>query len=132
MDPEVYAALRALAASLPDVVVRPCWGEEGFFHHPPGCPKRHGTMFLSVRRDPRARYSVAVPTALYEAWFGARPARLRRREPRARSKLRHGPFVPHPQYAWNGWVAVENPAVSDVEAVAWAIREAYSRAVGGE
>ncbi|HEX2021459.1 MAG TPA: DUF6194 family protein [Candidatus Thermoplasmatota archaeon] len=126
-------AIRRLAEGLPDVVRRPCWGEEGFFHRPPGSTRRLGRLFLTIRDDPArgeggVRYSVALPPPLYAAWFGPPPARPRRREA-FESGRRHGPFRPHPVYAWAGWAQAVDPGPGDAEALARAVREAYGRAV---
>lgn len=120
--------LRACALALPDVVARPCWGEEGFFHHPPGSRRRDGRLFFSIRAGHPARFSVALPRETYLAWFGAPPPRPRRRE-RCATEARHGPFAPHPVYAWNAWAAASEPSEAEVALLALAIREAYGRAV---
>lgn len=113
--------VRAYALTLPDVRVAPCWGEVGFFHHPPHARR---ALFMTLKDD---TLSLPLPLATFEAWFGAPPARPRRGQ-RLVSSLRHGPFAPHPLYAWRGWVRAARLEEADVPVAALAVREAYDLA----
>lgn len=129
MEEPVVARVRAFARSLPDVREAPCWGEEGFFHEPPG---RRRCLFLTVREDAAGvALSLPLPRPTFEAWFGRPPARPRRGARLAVSAAR-GPFAPHPLYGWRAWVVASDPRDADVEALAWAVREAYGLAVARE
>lgn len=126
---DVVERVRAYALSLPEVRAGACWGEEAFFHQPPGGRR---CLFLTIRDEGgRPVLGMPLPRATFESWFGAPPARPRRGQ-RIASVARCGPFAPHRLYAWRAWVEAAAPEEEHVMAIAWAVREAYALAVARE
>lgn len=140
MTPETVIA--DLSARFDDVHPVESWGETALFHNPDGAMKR-GVYFATVKRKDGAhdrasaldragawRLNLGLPPAFYEARFGPRPARPARGGVVATGHDFTAPdeLMPHPVYAWMGWVAVVSPSRSTYDALAPLIGAAFDKA----
>jgi putative intracellular protease/amidase len=77
------------------------------------------------------RLAVGLPPAVYEQMFGPRPAR----PPKGGVVLADDDFtatdvlMPHPVYAWMGWVQVLSPSAETFAEMQPLLAEAYELAV---
>lgn len=109
-----YAGLRAIDA----------WGERSLFYNPDGRLAR-GVYFATIKqrdgvndracaldRDGVFRVNTGVSRATYTALFGPPPRRPARGRAVATGHdfTRLDTVMPHPVYAWMGWVCVLNPS----------------------
>ncbi len=141
MDAET--ALERVRARYDGLVSRDSWGEHALFYNPGGELPR-GAYFLTVKtRDgghDRAaaldrpgvyRVNFGVSKTTYEERFGPPPER----PPKGgvvdtgHDFSREDVLLPHPVYAWAGWVCVLSPAAETLESLWPLVDEAYERAV---
>lgn len=121
---ELAAAICALDPSIADDTN---WGERALFYNPERKRKKGIYIATFKLRDgdndsasqlgdgsERYRFNIGLDPADYVARFGARPPR-----PAAGDVVATGhdfsipgEIMPHPVYAWMGWVAVINPPKS--------------------
>jgi hypothetical protein len=119
------------------------WGERALFYNHDGDLPR-GTYFLTVKehdgdndraseldRPGTYRVSFAPSAAGYRERFGAPPDRPARGGVVATGHdfARVDELLPHPVYAWAGWVCVLSPTAETVEELWPLVDEAYERAV---
>ena len=130
-------------SSFADTVQADSWGESGIFYNPGGIRKR-GVYVLTIKqrdgandrasqldRDGVYRVNFGLPRALYCQYFGAPPPRPSKGcavcLPYDFSTL--DTLLPHPVYAWMGWVCVLNPSAETYETIKPLIRASYEFAV---
>lgn len=118
------------------------WGERGIFYNPYNKLKR-GIYVLTVKekdgendqgsklnRENIYRVNLGVRKATFQEMFGAVPKR-----PRKGGIVDMGydfaainQILPHPVYAWMGWICSLNPSQKTFEALKPYIQEAYEYA----
>lgn len=124
---------------LKDVVLVNSWGEEGIFYNPQQKLKR-GVYILTIKekdgtndkssnlnRDNIFRVNLGIRKATFKKLFGEIPKRP------AAGCIVHMEYdftatdkiIPHPVYAWMGWISVLNPSAETFEALKPLIEEAY-------
>ncbi len=136
------AAFEARLAALPEVLVKPSWGEAAHFVKP-GCALPSGAYFATIKErdgpndaasrlgDGRWRISLGIGRAAFAERFGTPPSR-----PARGGTVEGGwPFdmadrlMPHPVYGWMGWVAAVSPGPALLADV-WPLAEiAHARAL---
>ena len=119
------------------------WGEKGIFYNPGRALKR-GVYVLTVKekdgqhdrasslnRPGMYRVNVGIRKATFQKLFGTLPAR-----PAAGGVVAMDcdfaavdTLLPHPVYAWMGWVSVLNPSPQTFEQLKPLVLEAYEFAV---
>lgn len=113
-----------IVAELPGVIEKSSWGETAYFYNP-GNVLKNGTYFATIKekngdndrgsdldREGVWRLNIGVPKASYHEMFGPFPDRP------GKGCTIDGPWdftqidmiMPHPVYAWMGWVAVLSPS----------------------
>lgn len=125
--------------ALKDVVLVESWGEKGIFYNPGKVLKR-GVYVLTLKekdgdndkasllnREGVYRVNVGLRKASFIQRFGYIPKR-----PAAGKVVQmeydfadSDKIMPHPVYAWMGWVCVLNPSVKTFEELKPLIQEAY-------
>ena len=131
-----------ITRTLEGVVPTEAWGETAFFYNP-GQQLKRGTYFATLKqkdgdndrasaldRDGVFRLNIGLPVPDYTELFGERPARPPMGEPVT------GPWdftaldtlMPHPTYAWMGWVAVLNPSRPTFELCVPMLASAHAKA----
>jgi hypothetical protein len=141
MRPEEVMA--AILARYPGVVPKASWGETSLFVNPGG-QLTSGVYFCTLKdhdgahdraarldRDGVYRLALGLPQATYGQWFGARPAR-----PPKGGVVDTGHdftqlnlLMPHPVYAWMGWVQLLSPSRETFEALLPLLDEAHQAAL---
>ena len=131
-----------LVARFPEVGPVASWGETALFVNPEGRLKR-GVYFATIKEkdgpNDRAsaldrtgvwRLNVGLPPATYEALFGPRPAR----PPKGGAVSTGHDFsatdtlLPHPVYAWMGWVCILCPSRERYDGLAPLLEAAFDKA----
>ncbi len=140
---ELQTILDDICTSLEGVVPKPSWGETALFYNP-GLMLPNGVYFCTFKdRDgahDRAsalgrpgvfRVSIGVSPETYVKRFGSRPAR-----PPKGSIVDTGHdfasldvLMPHPVYAWMGWVQILSPTETSYAQVRPLIEEAHRVAI---
>lgn len=137
---DVVAALTARFAGL---APKASWGETSLFYNPDGVLP-NGVYFATVKEHDGAndsasqldrpevyRVALGLPRARYEQLFGARPAR----PPKGGIVASGHDFtatdvlMPHPVYAWMGWVQVLSPSENTFTGMQPLFAESYDAAV---
>lgn len=135
--------VEALVASLPDVAPKPSWGETALFYNPHGLLP-NGVYFCTLKDHDGAndrasnldragifRVAIGLPTETYVSLFGPKPARPAKggSVTTGHDFTRVNELMPHPVYAWMGWVQILSPTKEGFAAVLPLIEAAYHRAV---
>ena len=122
MEPEEI--LNHITKRYPDTVVLSAWGEKAVFYNPKNKLKR-GVYFATVKekdgvhdkasnlnRPNVYRLSIGIPRDVYLQMFKRVPMR-----PHKGGVVETGNdftsldvFLPHPVYAWMGWITINNPS----------------------
>lgn len=122
-----------------DTTLVESWGEKGIFYNPNGVLKR-GVYVLTIKekdgdndkasllnRDNVYRVNVGLRKQTFVERFGYIPER-----PSAGKIVKMNydftildTIIPHPVYAWMGWVCVLNPSDKTFEELKTMIRESY-------
>jgi hypothetical protein len=137
---DVLAALEARFAGL---APKATWGETSLFYNPDGVLP-NGVYFCTIKEHDGAndrasqldrpgvfRLAVGLPPGRYEQMFGPRPAR----PPKGGVVLTADDFtatdvlMPHPVYAWMGWVQVLSPSAATFAEMQQLLADAYALAV---
>lgn len=125
--------------TLKDVVLVNSWGEQGIFYNPQQKLKR-GVYILTIKekdgtndkssnlnRDNIFRVNLGIRKETFKKLFGEIPKR-----PAAGCIVNMeydftatDKIIPHPVYAWMGWISVLNPSTETFEALKPLIEEAY-------
>lgn len=115
------------------------WGEKGIFYNPDHVLKR-GVYVLTIKekdgdhdkgsnlnRNGIYRVNIGLRKPTFQQLFGAIPAR-----PEAGGIVnmdcdftRTDTILPHPVYAWMGWISILNPSEDTFEKMKPLIQEAY-------
>lgn len=115
------------------------WGEKGIFYNPYNTLKR-GVYVLTIKekdgdndkssnlnRDNTFRVNLGIRKKTFEGLFGEIPKR-----PSAGNIVDMNydfaevdKIIPHPVYAWMGWISVLNPSKETFETLKTFIEEAY-------
>lgn len=134
--------IAAIDARFEGLTPKASWGETSLFYNP-GLALPNGVYFCTVKDHDGAndsasrldrpgvfRLALGLPVARYEALFGPRPQR-----PSKGGTVVTGhdftaldALVPHPVYAWMGWVQILSPSRSSFDAMMPLLKEAHSRA----
>ncbi|WP_218563976.1 DUF6194 family protein [Marinospirillum perlucidum] len=119
------------------------WGEEAFFYNPDQRLPR-GVYFATLKdkngehdqasaldREGVYRLNFGVSSATYQQHLGSKPAR-----PAAGQVVNLdmdftclNKLLPHPVYAWMGWMSILNPDASSLQTLQPLLDEAYERVV---
>lgn len=138
-EADVHARLQT---ELPDAHRVSSWGEVGYFFNP-GRTLKRGVYICTVKNKDGAndkgsqlsrpgiyRVNIGLPPDAYGEKFGPRPQR-----PRKGGVVdvpydfsRPGALMPHPVYAWMGWVCILNPSAEQFDACLPLIRLAEAKA----
>lgn len=126
---EEAALHERLRTLLPHASVADSWGETGYFHNP-GNQLKRGVYICTVKsrdgendaasklnREGVYRLNIGLPKSEFASLFQAPPPRP------ANGETVQGPWdfttldtvLPHPVYAWMGWVCVLSPSQSTFE-----------------
>lgn len=129
-------------ANFPDTLWLDSWGERAAFYNP-GRRFPRGAYFLTLKqkdgehdrasrldRQGIYRLNFSLQPARYEAMFGRRPARP------AKGGVVAGDcdftasdvLMPHPVYAWMGWVCILNPDQARLSMLEQLVGQSYQRA----
>lgn len=125
---------------LEGVVLVESWGERAIFYNPDGKLKR-GVYVVTIKdkdgendkssrldRPGAYRVNMGVRKTTFESMFGPLP----KRPPKGGvvdmdyDFSASGQLLPHPVYAWMGWVCLLNPGEAAFEVLKPLIREAYA------
>lgn len=128
--------------NLPDTVLVESWGERGIFYNPNNALKR-GVYVLTVKekdgendknsrldREDTYRVNLGLRKETFRQRFGALPKRPAKGGAVAMDydfSIQNA-LLPHPVYAWMGWVCVLNPSEETFEELKPLIDEAYGYA----
>lgn len=125
------------------VVVMSAWGESSLFYNPNRILPR-GVYFVTIKekdgendkvsnltREGIFRLSIGVSKSTYIEHFGRPPSRP------AKGKVIEGSWnftetnklLPHPVYAWMGWVAVNSPTRETFDSLSPLFDSAYQKAL---
>lgn len=134
--------LKYCTENLNGVVLVESWGERGIFYNPGGRLKR-GVYVLTVKekdgendrssrldRENTYRVNIGVYKSTFERLFGALP----KRPPKGGvvdmdcDFSEYDRILPHPVYAWMGWICAVNPSEKTLGELEPYIREAYEYA----
>jgi hypothetical protein len=128
---------------LPGTVLVQSWGEKGIFYNPNQVLKR-GIYVLTIKekdgdhdkgsnlnREGIFRVNIGLRRATFMKMFGILPKR-----PNA-GEIVDMPYdfttldmiLPHPVYAWMGWVSILNPSEQTFEQMKLLIQESYEVAI---
>ena len=133
------AIVASVLSRYPGVVEVSSWGERSVFYNP-GRVLPRGVYFLTVKehdgpndrasrldRDGVYRLNIGVGTAAYVRLFGPKPARPSKGGVVATGHdfTERDVLLPHPVYAWMGWVCVLSPSAETFERVKPLIDEAH-------
>lgn len=136
--------LKYCLENLDGTVIVSSWGERGIFYNPDGKLKR-GVYILTVKekdgdndkasnldRKDVYRVNLGIKKSTFSKMFGSIP----KRPGKGRSVDMDYDFsainemLPHPVYAWMGWICVLSPSESRFEELKPLIQEAYECAKG--
>lgn len=124
---------------LTDVVEVVSWGERSLFYNPGGVLKR-GVYVMTIKekdgpndkgsklnRDHVWRVNVGIRPTTFQQFFGDLPKRPEKGQvvDMAYDFSVMNTILPHPVYAWMGWVCVLNPSSGTFEHLKPLINEAY-------
>lgn len=134
--------LQACLTNLPDTLLLQSWGESGIFYNP-GRTRKRGVYVLTVKEKDGAndrashldrpgmfRVNLGLRKETFRRLFGPLPAR-----PPKGGVVETGcdftapdQLLPHPVYAWMGWVCVLTPSLETWKAMEPLVRESYEYA----
>ena len=119
------------------------WGETSLFYNP-GLALANGVYFCTIKDHDGAndtasrldrpgvfRLALGLPVRRYEDLFGPRPLRPPKGETVATGHdfTRRDVLMPHPIYAWMGWVQILSPSDASFESLQPLFDDSYARAV---
>ncbi len=128
--------------NLEDTVLAESWGEKGIYYNPGNLLKR-GVYVLTVKerdggndkssllnRENIYRVNLGVRNSTFERLFGKKPKRPAAGEAVSMDYdfTKTNTLLPHPVYAWMGWICILNPEKSSFEKVKPYIKESYEYA----
>ena len=131
-----------LTATYEDIAIKSAWGETAVFYNP-GLQRTHGIHVATINdhdgandtasnlnRDDVFRFAFGLTHTTYEHLFGPRPTR----PPRGHSVQTHhdvtqlNQLMPHPVYAWMGWVQILSPDTTQYHNLQPLLAESYVNA----
>lgn len=139
---DTAALQKIIKSKFDDVITKKAYGETTFFYN----PKRmlpNGVYFTTIKeadgpndkssnlsREGVFRLSFKPFPSTYKSLFGEKPARPRKGEIVALDFdfSIQNTLLPHPIYAWMGWIMILNPRDSQVDSVLRFLNESYSQA----
>ncbi len=136
---EVNNILKYCTDNLAGTVLVESWGEKGIFYNP-GYVLKRGVYVVTVKekdgdndkasnlnRDGIFRVNIGLRKPTFQKMFGKIPSR-----PSAGGVVEMNydftaldTILPHPVYAWMGWISVLNPSPQTFEQMKPLIQEAY-------
>jgi hypothetical protein len=135
--------LEALTTNFAGLVPKATWGETSLFYNPDGILP-NGVYFCTIKERDGAndrasqldrpgvfRLAVGLPPARYEQMFGPRPARPSKGGvvSTADDFTAADVLMPHPVYAWMGWVQVLSPSAATFAELQPLLASSYELAV---
>ncbi|MGC6174571.1 DUF6194 family protein [Lacrimispora sp. 38-1] len=131
--------LEYCTSNLDGIVLIESWGEKGIYYNPCNTLKR-GVYILTIKekdgdndkssnlnRDNIFRVNLGIRKTTFKELFGEIPKR-----PSAGNTVDMNydfteldKIIPHPVYAWMGWISVLNPSIETFETLKSFIEEAY-------
>lgn len=139
------ALIQRITREFQDLVPKATWGETSLFYNP-GNALKNGVYFATIKehdgendkasqldREGVFRLSFGVPPATYEQLFGPRPPRPDKGGvvPTGHDFTALNELMPHPVYAWMGWVQVLTPTARTMRGLTPLLTEAYDKARTG-
>ena len=133
---------KIIKSKFDDVIAKNAYGETTFFYN----PKRklpNGVYFTTIKeadgpndkssnlsREGVFRLSFKPYPSTYESLFGEKPARPGKGEIVALDVdfSIQNTLMPHPVYAWMGWLMILSPCQTNFESVLELLNESYSQA----
>ncbi|MEL6940560.1 MAG: DUF6194 family protein [Cyanobacteria bacterium J06598_1] len=141
MTPE--AIVRDICAEFNGVVPKSSWGETSLFYNP-GNLLPNGVYFCTIKekdgendkasqlsREGIFRLAIGLPKKTYVSLFSAKPPRPKKGGivSTGHDFTRLNELMPHPIYAWMGWVQVLSPTTETFTQILPLIQEAHTAAV---
>ncbi|MEO0771415.1 MAG: DUF6194 family protein [Cyanobacteria bacterium J06649_4] len=134
------AIVREICTQFDGVIPKSSWGETSLFYNPEQLLP-NGVYFCTIKekdgendkasrlnRDGVFRLAIGLPTKTYASLFGAKPPR-----PAKGGIVSTGhdftlldELMPHPIYAWMGWVQVLSPREETFAQILPLLKEAHS------
>lgn len=131
--------LEYCTSNLDGTVLIESWGEKGIYYNPCNTLKR-GVYILTIKekdgdndkssnlnRDNIFRVNLGIRKTTFKEFFGEIPKR-----PSSGNTVDMNydfaeldKIIPHPVYAWMGWISVLNPSIETFETLKSFIEEAY-------
>ena len=139
------AVIQRITREFQDLVPKTTWGETSLFYNP-GNALKNGVYFATIKehdgendkashldREGVFRLSFGLPPAGYEQLFGPRPPRPDKGGvvPTGHDFTALNELMPHPVYAWMGWVQVLSPTDQTMRDLTPLLTEAYEKARTG-
>ncbi len=136
---EVKQVLEYCSINLLGTVLVESWGEKGVFYNPNGVLKR-GVYVLTIKekdgendkgsnlnREGIFRVNIGLRKSTFRNMFGIIPARPAAGElvDMQYDFTSLDTILPHPVYAWMGWISILNPSEQTFEQLKPLIQEAY-------
>lgn len=130
----------------PDIVLHHAWGETALFYNP-GSKYKRGKYFLTIKKKDGAndQASSINREGVYRVNFGIGKRRFIERfgylprRPEAGGAIdmpvdftELDALIPHPVYAWMGWVSILNPTQEKFDIVIKLLDETYNELVKKE
>ena len=136
------AVIQRITREFHDLVPKATWGETSLFYNP-GKTLKNGVYFATIKehdgendkashldREGVFRLSFGLPPASYEQLFGPRPPRPDKGGvvPTGHDFTALNELMPHPVYAWMGWVQVLSPTDQTLRDLTPLLTGAYKKA----
>lgn len=135
--------VEAIVSTLPGVLPKSSWGETALFYNP-GKVLPNGIYFCTIKdhdgendksshldREGIFRVAIGLKAETYSELFGPRPSRPEKGGivDTGHDFDRVNQLMPHPVYAWMGWVQILSPTKEVFDDVLPLIAEAHHAAV---
>jgi len=136
---EAKQVLEYCSINLLETVLVESWGEKGIFYNPNGMLKR-GVYVLTIKekdgdndkgsninREGIFRVNIGLRKSTFKNMFGIIPSRPAAGElvDMQYDFTSLDTILPHPVYAWMGWISILNPSEQTFEQLKPLIQEAY-------
>lgn len=135
--------VQTIVSKLPGVSPKTSWGETSLFYNP-GARLPNGVYFCTIKdhdgendrsshldRAGVFRVAIGLPPRRYELLFGPKPARPSKGGcvSTGHDFTQTNELMPHPVYAWMGWVQILSPTKDKFTEIFSYIEEAHEAAV---
>lgn len=139
------AVIQRIMREFHDLVPKATWGETSLFYNP-GQVLKNGVYFATIKehdgendkashldREGVFRLSFGLTPASYEQRFGPRPPRPDKGGvvPTGHDFTALNELMPHPVYAWMGWVQVLSPTDQTMRDLTLLLTKAHEKARAG-